>query len=359
MNMHSGLLLEVRGSSRDNGGQIIQWAQRSRDIQVDLGALLFGRSPIRDENDHQKWRIEHVGGEYFRFVNVLSGRVLDIPGNSTTRNTQVQQWGNNGGASQQFRLEPRTITTAAIVEEADPSTRTREVRREFTTAGNHTFTFNQGFPATVEIYILGAGGGGQGGHSKDYQQGLGTRTERGTGASGGGGAVSYGRIEVTNSTTFNITVGAGGTGGARHHRGVGGSWESGRAGNAGGDTTVRFGVTTLTALGGRGGAVSGAQNVVGGNGGTRAQMPQGMGFFAWASDSGGIGSNGGHNRDLRDSNTGGNAGRIREGNAGNFGGGQGAGGSRAAAAGAGGRGGHGNEAGTNGGNGHVLIIVRY
>jgi len=40
------------------------------------------------------------------------------------------------------------------------------ITEEFTTTGNHTYTLptNITFPATIEIYALGAGGGGQGGH---------------------------------------------------------------------------------------------------------------------------------------------------------------------------------------------------
>jgi hypothetical protein len=229
----------------------------------------------------------------------------------------------------------------------DPPRQTREIRREFTTAGTHSFVFGEGFPATVEIYVLGAGGGGQGGHSKDYQQGLGTRTERGTGASGGGGGLVYTRLEITQATTFNITVGAGGNGGARHHRGVGGSWESGRAGSAGGNTTVVFPALTITAPGGSGGGGSGSQNVTGGAPGRpAAAAPQGV--MQWEIREGTAGSGGRHNADIRAQNTGGQNGNITIGTAGTFGAGVG-----------GGAGGHGSDAGTAGAHGRVLIIVRY
>jgi len=230
------------------------------------------------------------------------------------------------------------------------------VRRDFLETGNHTFTYNERFPAMIEVYVLGAGGGGQGGHSKAYQQGLGTRTEHGTGASGGGGAAAYIRVNATSSVTFNITVGAGGAGSARHNRGVGGSWESASPGSAGGDTTVRFGSTTITAQGGRGGAVSGAQSVVGGAGGRAGTAPGG--HAGWASESGSNGSDGRHNADLRVSNRGGNAGRITgNGTESSFGGGTGHTNSVGVQRGGGGGGGYGNEAGTAGGHGRVLIII--
>jgi len=232
------------------------------------------------------------------------------------------------------------------------------IRSEFTTPGNHTFSYRENYPATIEIYVLGAGGGGQGGHSKAYQQGFSTRTEHGTGASGGGGAAAYMRINVTGSTSFNITVGAGGAGSARFSKGVGGSWESASSGSAGGDTTVRFGSTTLTVQGGRGGGGSAAQAISGGAGGRAGTAPGGQ--TGWASGNGGNGSDGRHNNDLRSSNAGGIAGRITgNGSENSFGGGGGALNASGAQAGGGGRGGYGNESGTNGGNGRVLIIVRY
>jgi len=230
------------------------------------------------------------------------------------------------------------------------------VRRDFYTTGNHTFTYNERFPAIIEVYVLGAGGGGQGGHSKTYQQGLGTRTEHGTGASGGGGAATYFRFNAASSVTFNITVGAGGAGSARFSKGLGGSWESASPGSAGGDSTVRFGTTTITAQGGRGGAASGAQNVTGGTGGREVSAPGGQ--TGWASVGGGNGSDGRHNADLRVSNRGGNAGRITGiGTESSFGGGTGHTNSVGVQRGGGGGGGYGNEAGSSGGNGHVLIII--
>jgi hypothetical protein len=227
----------------------------------------------------------------------------------------------------------------------------REVRRDFTTPGQHSFVFSEGFPATVHVYMVGAGGGGQGGHSKDYVQGLGTRTERGTGASGGGGAVLYTSFEITSPATFNIVVGTGGTGGARHHKGVGGSWEAGRAGAAGGDTTLRFGSLNLTAQGGRGGGGSGNQNVTGGAGGTQAQAPSGQPLLSWAASGGGSGTNGGHNTDLRSTASPGRPGQILPGNGPITFGGVGAG--------SGALGGFNQDAGSVGTPGRVLLIITY
>jgi len=235
--------------------------------------------------------------------------------------------------------------------------RGRTVRREFTTAGNHSFTFNEGFPATIEIYVLGAGGGGQGGHSAMYGNPVNNRTERGSGAAGGGGTASYMKINARNSVTFNISVGAGGAAGGNNHRGLGQSWESGREGGRGGSTVVSFGSTTLTAEGGHGGG-GGGRNLTGGASGAGSQAPAGQ--LDWATTPGQKGADGVHQGDLRASSRGGSAGAVtRKGSESSFGGGSGAASNTAAQAGGGGRGGFDRESGTAGGNGRVLIVITY
>jgi hypothetical protein len=266
------------------------------------------------------------------------------------------------GLAAQQRVQP--ITPAKQPAPAQPQTQTRgggtlrEVRREFTTPGSHSFVYNERFPATVHVYLLGAGGGAQGGHSKAYQQGMGTRTERGTGAAAGGGAVLYTSFEITAPSSFDIVVGAGGEGGARHHKGVGGSWESGRPGAAGGATTVRFGALTFTAQGGSGGGGNGAQAISGGAGGVSSSRPSGQtGLLTWVSNAGGNGSNGGHNADLREQqgggNTGSRAGQIPAGN------GPGSPFASSLNPGHGGRGGYDSASGSNGHPGRVLFVITY
>jgi len=155
------------------------------------------------------------------------------------------------------------VLTETVTEAKEPKT----IKRDFIKPGNHTLVFNEGFPATVEVSVVGAGGGGQGGHSKAYQQGMGQRTERGVGGGGGGGAAVIAKFEVTSSTTFNITVGEGGAGGTGKSKPVGGSWESGSPGKDGGSSSVSYGRSTISAEGGKGGGGSGAQNVTGAKGG--------------------------------------------------------------------------------------------
>jgi len=102
---------------------------------------------------------------------------------------------------------------------------------------------------TIYFELLGGGGGG-GGSSSDTR-GLG-------GGGGGGGAyLTQYAISVTPSTTYTISVGAGGTSGSTGS-GTGGS---------GGNTSITIGSTTYTAGGGSGG-VGGVSGGTGGAGGT-------------------------------------------------------------------------------------------
>jgi len=248
----------------------------------------------------------------------------------------------------------RVITEEPKVREEPKVKEEKTIRREFTTPGNHSFVFNEGFPASVEVFIFGAGGGGQGGHSKDYQQGVGKRTERGYGGGGGGGAAVYARFNVTNATTFNITVGTGGAGGKGISKPVGGSWESGSPGTAGGSTTVRFGSSTLTAGGGGGGGKPGAQNNDGGIGGQPGQAPQGL--LEIFTDNGKEGDKGRHNNEnFGEGAYGGHSGTIMK----YFMRGDGGSNARAAKFGGGGGGTHGNKAGGTGGHGQVIFIIKY
>jgi hypothetical protein len=265
---------------------------------------------------------------------------------SITGNT-LTNVGADGASATYTRRGTQGGGTTVVTPREPPVSPPTVVRREFTTAGTHSYVFSDGFPATVEIYAVGAGGGGQGGHTKDYQQGLGTRTEFGAGASGGGGGLIYSRIQITSATTFNIVVGAGGAGGARHHRGVGGSWESGRAGSAGGNTTVSSPAGIITAFGGGGGGGSGSQNVTGGIGG-RPSVHAPQGVLQWEVRAGTNGINGRHNVSERVQNAGGAGGSINIGSAGsNFTGGLG------------GNGGFRIEGGATGAPGRVLIIVTH
>jgi len=241
---------------------------------------------------------------------------------------------------------------------------------EFTTAGNHTYTFNKGFPAIVEIYALGAGGGGQGGHSKD--RGVAGLFENrpngvfnGTGGAGGGGAATYIKFNVSEQVTFNITVGSGGTGGGGIYSSYTANWQSGTPGSKGGNTLVSWGSSTLATEGGYGGGGSG--DITTGGGGGRANTTWPAAYLDNSAVAGKSGSKGnGIDEQYGDiTSTGGNAALISKGSVASFGGGSGALrhiGSNVGTAGNGGGGSGGysrDQSGSSGGNGQVIIVVKY
>lgn len=88
---------------------------------------------------------------------------------------------------------------------------------------------------SIQVEAWGGGGGGGGSTSSAGRCG---------GGGAGGSYVKYTNVSVTN-TAYNITIGAGGA--------AGGTSSSSSNGGKGFDTTVTFGTTTITAVGGFGG----------------------------------------------------------------------------------------------------------
>jgi len=238
-------------------------------------------------------------------------------------------------------------------------------RRVFTAAGSGAYIFNKGFPATIEVYALGAGGGGQGGHYSDVISTFGAKSSTGTGGAGGGGAATYVKFSVVEPVTFTITVGRGGIGGTGVSRSNTQEWRSGNPGASGGNTTVSWGTNTLTARGGSGGGGS-EQILTGGSGGT-ANTVWPPGILASFSLAGGKGTNGtrGHGGGGDIESRGGNAASISIGSETLFGGGSGAirlSGHRPESADIGGGGSgdyNSSRSGSSGGDGHVIIVVTY
>jgi len=229
------------------------------------------------------------------------------------------------------------------------------IEKEFTTAGNQTYTFDKGFPATIEVYALGAGGGGQGGHFSDLIGG----GYGGTGGAGGGGAATYMKLSIKQPVTFNINVGRGGIGGAAEFVDWVTDWKSGKSGEDGENTTVTWGTNVLTAAGGKGGGGSG-QIVTGGNGGDSSSKPEIVLEENWLSVAGQQGTDGTRKGDL--ASIGGNAGGItNKGSIDSFGGGKGGvKDGKSAEAGGGGSSKYGrNQSGSIGGDGQVIIVVTY
>ena len=234
-------------------------------------------------------------------------------------------------------------------------------REDFTAGNNIVYTFDKGYPATIEVYALGAGGGGQGGHTTDWLNFIFIKdTDHGTGGSGGGGASAYMKFDVQQSTDFRITVGPGGSGGATFYQdNYYSAWQSGYSGSDGGSTTVTWNGNTLTAAGGEGGGknrnFSGSQcsgdnagtnrGCSGGNGGTTSNMSGAVTASGWK------GSEGIHNSQLT-GNRGGSAGEITTGSINPF--------PSLSGVGVGGNGGYSkDQPGSDGKNGLVIILATY
>jgi hypothetical protein len=82
--VHSGLFLDVTGSSKTAGAQVIQWGNTG-------GA-------------NQDWSLVSAGNGYFFLTNKNSSLYLDVTGSSTSSGANIVQWTSSGGASQQWSL---------------------------------------------------------------------------------------------------------------------------------------------------------------------------------------------------------------------------------------------------------------
>jgi len=251
----------------------------------------------------------------------------------------------------------------------------RIAREEFNreTSATHTYSFNKAeknSPAEVEIYVLGAGGGGQGG---DYNDGL-LSDMFGTGGGGGGGEVTFMKMVIEEPINFKITLGDGGAGGNYYESGTGGTNRVGHSGSKGGDTKVEWSVGgknfSIVANGGSGGG--GSADCTGGKGGTGGYVTPGSASgsvsykeSAWSMVKGDDGWDG--TPDKGDWNSeGGKGAKLENGTKGNsesFGGSNGGrrqGTSKTPAQyGGGGYGSYGKNNGASGGKGFVVIKIFY
>ena len=242
--------------------------------------------------------------------------------------------------------------------------KTNSVLMRYDSAGTYTYTFNDekdSYPATIEVYALGAGGGGQGGNRDN---GI-ISDVRGTGGAGGGGAAAYMKLfaDGTWPVILDITVGRGGEGGNFINKS---SDESGSPGKDGGSTSVFLASQNINLVveGGTGGG--GAGTAVNGGVSGRANdaaLPKSSPCYRdGTTASGEIGTNGNTKKNLV--SEGGKAALIEVGSAISFAGGDGArrnlsDGVAAAQNGGGGCSKYGANKGVNGGDGMVYIIVTY
>ncbi len=57
-------------------------------------------------SDLQKWTATYVGGGFFKFVNLASGKALEVTGYSTAPSGNIIAWNDTGGTNQQWRVIP-------------------------------------------------------------------------------------------------------------------------------------------------------------------------------------------------------------------------------------------------------------
>jgi hypothetical protein len=84
---HSGKRLEIiddgAGSLQADGTKARQWSARSG-VQ------------------NQDWRLDDMGGGWWRLTNVGSGKVLDVPGGSTANSVAIGQFADKSGTNQRW-----------------------------------------------------------------------------------------------------------------------------------------------------------------------------------------------------------------------------------------------------------------
>jgi len=260
---------------------------------------------------------------------------------------------------------------------------------EYKINGTYTVSLKDSIPtadrakatvAEVEIYALGAGGGGQGG---DYNVNI-LKDAYGTGGAGGGGQAAYLKLGLNGENpTLSITVGKGGLGGDAIITAKGGTNTSGCNGGNGGPTTVKWTAENITfsaggGLGGNGNAScieTGGTGTEPGKGGTgRSINPSSSKFYIETPlfDDGKDGTKGNFNetnttRTTPPQTKGGNSGKIDNSfpsfpfNSGKDNGGYLTSLTQAnyASNGGGGFGGYDTYNGGKGGDGQVKIVVRY
>ncbi|MFF7948868.1 RICIN domain-containing protein [Streptomyces griseorubiginosus] len=83
VNRNSGKVLDDRGSAKNDGAAVVQWARHG-------GA-------------NQQWRFIDSGDGYYRLENRASGKVLDDLGWSKTAGSALVQWKDQNGSNQQFK----------------------------------------------------------------------------------------------------------------------------------------------------------------------------------------------------------------------------------------------------------------
>ena len=90
---HSGRYLEIRNSSHNNEAEAAQW-------------------DWHDSYACKRWYVLDCGNEYYKLINKESGKVLDVYRGNTADRTRIQQYQDNGGDNQRFKLAAVSTSTS-------------------------------------------------------------------------------------------------------------------------------------------------------------------------------------------------------------------------------------------------------
>ncbi len=127
---------ETLGDKQTNGRGIQQWQTPS------------ANTPSK----WQEWNAVDLGNGYYKIMNLYSGKVLDVPGSSTTPGVQLQQYQWNGTNAQQwsitsigfgaYKITNRGNGLAATIENASTNNGAKLVQQPYANTGSQWFVFN-------------------------------------------------------------------------------------------------------------------------------------------------------------------------------------------------------------------------
>ncbi len=145
------------------------------------------------------------------------------------------------------------------------------INKIYTTSGIYHIPANGTY--TVELQVVGGGGGGSPAVHPTTQYTMFNNPNAITGCGGGSGYVKIYKftLDITNSISFTINIGAGGAGGVGTYDSISNSLSG--SGSIGGNTHITLNNYTFTAQGGTGGSTtSGGNGSYGGFGGQSATL---------------------------------------------------------------------------------------
>lgn len=227
----SATSFQVAASASNNFGTSISSALFSAVTATTVPQIpTIGTATLSGQNVVVTWTLGSNGGKSLSAITItpfLNGTTAQTSATAATTSSTTHTFtGLTAGSNYTFKVKATNANGTCV---------------------DSTATNSIGIPYTADVLVIGAGGGGGGG--EDNQQG-------GQGGGAGGGAFRYETsLALTAATTYSITVGSGGTGGAT------GGGSSATSGTKGGNST--FGSITA-----EGGGYGGGDALTGGVGGS-------------------------------------------------------------------------------------------